>query len=238
MTALVYIMAWRRRGDKPLYEPMMVSLPMHICVTRPQWVKRQRTERHAPVPYQTIYVWYLLSSFTIQTVPVYFDSPGNHHWVTFHRYRNKISKAYRYDNTDIRIVQFRIDLETPVFLFSGWNRACCDVFLRCMGDIPVALHCSVPKYLTNHAIDKQWSYSFFFCDVYATVYPLVYNVVILELDEVTAFVHPWMQPCCKKLNWKLWSYFSNVLQTKFNPSARRYLWVQSVSHLSLWSIVH
>ena len=36
--ALVQIMAWRRPGDKPLSEPMMVSLPTHICVTRPQWV--------------------------------------------------------------------------------------------------------------------------------------------------------------------------------------------------------
>ena len=36
--ALVQIMAWRRTGDKPLSEPMMVSLPTHICVTRPQWV--------------------------------------------------------------------------------------------------------------------------------------------------------------------------------------------------------
>ena len=36
--ALVQIMAWRRSGDKPLSEPMMVSLPTHICVTRPQWV--------------------------------------------------------------------------------------------------------------------------------------------------------------------------------------------------------
>ena len=37
--ALVQIMAWRRPGDKPLSEPRMVSLPTHICVTRPQWVK-------------------------------------------------------------------------------------------------------------------------------------------------------------------------------------------------------
>ena len=37
--ALVMIMAWRRPGDKPLSEPMMVRLPTHICVTRPQWVK-------------------------------------------------------------------------------------------------------------------------------------------------------------------------------------------------------
>ena len=38
--ALVQIMAWGRPGDKPLSEPMMVRLPTHICVTRPQWVKR------------------------------------------------------------------------------------------------------------------------------------------------------------------------------------------------------
>ena len=33
-------MAWSRPGDKPLTEPMMIELPTHICVTRPQWVKR------------------------------------------------------------------------------------------------------------------------------------------------------------------------------------------------------
>ena len=37
-------MAWRRSGDKPLSEPMMVSLLTHICVTRPQWVN---VSRHA-----------------------------------------------------------------------------------------------------------------------------------------------------------------------------------------------
>ena len=35
--ALVQIMAWRRPGAKPLYEPMMVRLRILICVTRPQW---------------------------------------------------------------------------------------------------------------------------------------------------------------------------------------------------------
>ena len=38
--SLVQIMAWRRPGDKPLSEAMVVSLPTHICVTRPQWVKK------------------------------------------------------------------------------------------------------------------------------------------------------------------------------------------------------
>ena len=36
--ALVQIMAWRRSGDKPLSEAVMVSLLTHKCVTRPQWV--------------------------------------------------------------------------------------------------------------------------------------------------------------------------------------------------------
>ena len=38
---LVPIMAWYRPGDKPVSElnDVMVSLLMHICVTRPQWVK-------------------------------------------------------------------------------------------------------------------------------------------------------------------------------------------------------
>ena len=35
--ALVQIMAWRESGDKPLFEPKMVSLLTCICVTRPQW---------------------------------------------------------------------------------------------------------------------------------------------------------------------------------------------------------
>ena len=43
--ALVQIMAWRRSGDKPLSEPMMVRPTTHICVTRPQWCV---TIRHTP----------------------------------------------------------------------------------------------------------------------------------------------------------------------------------------------
>ena len=36
---LVQVMAWCRPGDKPLSEPMTVSLLTHICVNRPHWVK-------------------------------------------------------------------------------------------------------------------------------------------------------------------------------------------------------
>ena len=34
-------MTWRRPGNKPLSEPMPVSLPTHICVTWPQWDKNR-----------------------------------------------------------------------------------------------------------------------------------------------------------------------------------------------------
>ena len=44
--ALVQIMAWRRPGDKPLFEPMMASLLTHIWVTRPQWANSQMCLSH------------------------------------------------------------------------------------------------------------------------------------------------------------------------------------------------
>ena len=46
--ALVQIMAWRRSGDKPLSESMVVSLLTHICVNRPQRVKHNKT-RYCPM---------------------------------------------------------------------------------------------------------------------------------------------------------------------------------------------
>ena len=59
--ALVQIMAWRRPGDKPLSEPMMVRLPTHICVTRPQWV----SSHHMFIPMLTAVsrVWYSLCHY-------------------------------------------------------------------------------------------------------------------------------------------------------------------------------
>ena len=61
--ALVQIMAWRRPGDKPLSEPMMVSLTTHICVTRPQWVKETSG---LTVCFNTVL-------FMFQTQPTYLD---------------------------------------------------------------------------------------------------------------------------------------------------------------------
>ena len=39
--ALIQLMAWRRSGDKPLSEPMVVCLLTHICVTRHQWINNR-----------------------------------------------------------------------------------------------------------------------------------------------------------------------------------------------------
>ena len=40
--ALFQIMAWCRPGDKLLSEPMMISLPTHIYVTRPQRINNEQ----------------------------------------------------------------------------------------------------------------------------------------------------------------------------------------------------
>ena len=45
---LVQIMAWRRPGDKPLYEPMLVFVQTHICVNRPQWVNTEAERKWPP----------------------------------------------------------------------------------------------------------------------------------------------------------------------------------------------
>ena len=39
---LVHTMVWCRSRDKPLSEPIMVSLLTHICVTRPPWANQFR----------------------------------------------------------------------------------------------------------------------------------------------------------------------------------------------------
>ena len=44
---LFQIMAWRRPGNKPLSEPMMVCSLTHICVTRLQWVKYNFMDENA-----------------------------------------------------------------------------------------------------------------------------------------------------------------------------------------------
>ena len=57
--ALVQVMAWRRSGDKPLSEPMMVSLLTHICVTQPQWVNQSLFLKVQFTISQHLFRWWL-----------------------------------------------------------------------------------------------------------------------------------------------------------------------------------
>ena len=61
--ALVQIMTWRRPGDKPLSEPMMVRLPTHICVTRPQWVNRNVLGHFKTLHYCLIGMCYVILKY-------------------------------------------------------------------------------------------------------------------------------------------------------------------------------
>ena len=78
--ALVQIMAWRRPGDKPLSEPMMVSLPTHICIARPQWVNGNRA------------IEWLLQVQLWRIRIIWFITYSNINW---YRYHNKQSTAQR-----------------------------------------------------------------------------------------------------------------------------------------------
>ena len=54
---LVQMMTWRRPGDKPLSGPLMVKLPTHICVIRPEWVNVYAEHFHWLI-WIHIRIWY------------------------------------------------------------------------------------------------------------------------------------------------------------------------------------
>ena len=66
--ALSHIMAWCRSGDKPLSEPMMVSLLTHISDTRPEWVKREISEHMSSL--DTSLMWMPKNTFDIRLILV------------------------------------------------------------------------------------------------------------------------------------------------------------------------
>ena len=63
---LVPIMAWHRPGDKPLPEPMMVSLPTHICVARPEWIKKLMNEHLMDI--NSCHYWKYIFSLRLQMI--------------------------------------------------------------------------------------------------------------------------------------------------------------------------
>ena len=82
--ALVQIMAWRRSCDKPLSEPMTVSLLTHICVTRPQWVNTASIKylysKTSILHVTTRFLWYLGSVLRRYGDYVNFKLTPTHFW--------------------------------------------------------------------------------------------------------------------------------------------------------------
>ena len=68
--ALVELMAWRRPGDKPLSEAMMVNLPTNICVSRRQWVNiiQHITQWPSKEPLFSLHSW-KMCRYTAELVP-------------------------------------------------------------------------------------------------------------------------------------------------------------------------
>ena len=79
--ALVQIMAWRRPGGKQLSEPMMVRLPTHICVTRPQWVTLILLR--AKSFWSTISTLAFLLFFHIQVAKIFGTYPPGSQWTSY-----------------------------------------------------------------------------------------------------------------------------------------------------------
>ena len=78
-------MAWRRPGDKPLSEPMMIILLMLICITRPQWVNHLVT------------IWYLFSSSVRSPVVRVLLDVGSIVWIWMGQDDPMISVNITYD---------------------------------------------------------------------------------------------------------------------------------------------
>ena len=120
--ALVQIMAWCRSGDKPLSEPIMVSLMTHFCVTRPQWVNTLRSRQYGRLLQTTfsygfswmrIYKfllklhWYLLPSVQLTMFYHWFSSwlgavqATSHHlnqwWLVYWRIYASLGLSVRQD---------------------------------------------------------------------------------------------------------------------------------------------
>ena len=60
-STLVWIMALRWPANKPLTELIMVRSQMHICITRPQWVKTHKMtyqQKHVKRFWLSLYQWF------------------------------------------------------------------------------------------------------------------------------------------------------------------------------------
>ena len=129
--ALVQIMAWCRSGDKPLSEPMMVSLLTHICVTQPQWINNINAGTaylifvyfEAKISDLEFFSWILLP-------PVWkWPSPhkSNSHWLIQHVHTTlKLTQKVCYENYMVQTMFTGFHIFCT---FMCWIFLCADVFV-------------------------------------------------------------------------------------------------------------
>ena len=102
--ALVQMVAWRRPGDKPLSEPMMINLLTHICVTRPQWVKPeclchlvfnlcQKMPSHG-YHHMSLWICSIAEDMQLMTSVGFCKWPGFLTWKYYFTYRNMNYSIY------------------------------------------------------------------------------------------------------------------------------------------------
>ena len=72
---LVQMMAWYWPDDKPLSEPMMVSLLMHICITQPQWVKHLGHFFFKMCNICNFFMFFMECNTLFETIPI--------HWIFY-----------------------------------------------------------------------------------------------------------------------------------------------------------
>ena len=153
-------MAWCRLGDKPLSDLMIVSLPTHICVTRPQWVNTEMVQevdflpqaRKRPVdPTNTIF--FFLADLVIQVVRA-FEAMVLHDdvikWKHFPRYWTFVRGIHRSQVNSPHKGQWRGALMLTLICarINGWvnNREAGDLRRHRVHYDVIVMDLSIPKY--------------------------------------------------------------------------------------------
>ena len=190
--ALVQIMAWRRPGDKPLSESMMVSLLTHICVTRPQWINNfsALSKHRFSIDYLEyhVYIWQVWPRLSCaNTGPI---------WIWFkdaNRHLDKNSLIEKLANGN---------LVTPNWLFNA-IRYQCTILTIMYSRVSFPVHDS---YLQIYAGPVSDQYDRIFCGSttihYTTSSDLIVRCVVPLMLFVLCFsVLCWGMLCCPGMGW-------------------------------------
>ena len=128
-------MAWRRPGDKPLSEPMMVSLLTHICVTRPQrvkWLSMQAMAGRWPIytlkqrfpPTEGVTATKLISRGGVGGMVGWGLEAGGGILQTTFANASSLENIWYFVSNYMEVNQVLIDYESAFVLVIAWHRTC------------------------------------------------------------------------------------------------------------------